>query len=154
MSITARYVHTNLIARDWEKLAAFYERVFGCERMPPERDLAGEWLERATGLAGAHICGVHLRLPGYGDGGPTLEVFQYGEHTEAREPAVGHPGFAHIAFAVHNVETARDTVLAEGGSMVGEVVSMEIAGAGAITFAYARDPEGNIIELQQWAKQE
>jgi len=37
---------------------------------------------------------------------------------------------------------------AEGGSQVGEVVSVDIRGAGQIRFVYARDPEGNIIELQ------
>ena len=41
------------------------------------RDLSGEWLDRATGLKNAHIKGIHLRLPGYGEGGPTLEIFQY-----------------------------------------------------------------------------
>ena len=34
----ARYVHTNLIARDWRELARFYVEVFGCELVPPERD--------------------------------------------------------------------------------------------------------------------
>ncbi len=36
-----RYVHTNLIARDWRLLAQFYTGVFGCEFVPPERDYAG-----------------------------------------------------------------------------------------------------------------
>jgi predicted enzyme related to lactoylglutathione lyase len=34
-----RYVHTNLIARDWRALAKFYTGVFGCEFVPP----AGEY---------------------------------------------------------------------------------------------------------------
>ena len=75
--MSARYAHTNLIAADWKRLAAFYRDVLGCVPVPPERDLSGEWLDRATGLAGKHISGVHLRLPGYGDEGPTLEIFQY-----------------------------------------------------------------------------
>jgi predicted enzyme related to lactoylglutathione lyase len=33
-----RYVHTNLIARDWRKLAAFYQLVFGCLPVPPEME--------------------------------------------------------------------------------------------------------------------
>jgi hypothetical protein len=35
--------------------------------------------------------------------------------------------------------------------MLGEIVSVEVAGAGWITFAYATDPEGNLIELQRWS---
>ncbi len=40
-ALSARYVHTNLIAAEWQALARFYGAVFGCVRVPPERDLAG-----------------------------------------------------------------------------------------------------------------
>jgi glyoxylase I family protein len=65
-----RYVHTNLIARDWRALARFYEAHFGCVVVPPERDYAGAELEAGTGVAGAQLAGVHLRLPGHGGDGP------------------------------------------------------------------------------------
>ncbi len=58
MALSATLVHVNLIARDWRCLAAFYETVFGCVRVPPERDLAGPWLDAATGIPGAHIRGL------------------------------------------------------------------------------------------------
>jgi catechol 2,3-dioxygenase-like lactoylglutathione lyase family enzyme len=146
-----RYVHTNLVARDWRALSGFYERVLGCEPVPPERVLSGSWLEAATGVRGARIRGIHLRLPGHGDGGPTLEVFEYDPQTGAQEPVANRLGFGHLAFAVDDVEQAREAVLAAGGRSVGEVVSQEIPGAGTITFVYVRDPEGNIIELQEWS---
>ncbi len=41
-------------------------------------------------------------------------------------------------------------VIAHGGSKVGNVVSAKIEGKGNIEFVYARDPEGNIVELQKW----
>jgi predicted enzyme related to lactoylglutathione lyase len=151
MAIRAKYVHTNLIAKDWKRLAAFYERVFGCIPLLPERDLSGEWLESATGVPQAHIRGVHLRLPGYGDEGPTLEIFQYDRQTDPSKPAINRPGFAHVAFAVDDVAAAREAVLAAGGGVVGDLVSVEIPGAGQITFAYVTDPEGNIVELQHWS---
>jgi predicted enzyme related to lactoylglutathione lyase len=149
--VQAKYVHTNIVARDWHALAGFYERVFGCERVPPERTLSGPWLEAGTGVVGAQIRGIHLRLPGHGDGGPTLEVFQYRPQANAHEPAVNRPGLAHLAFAVDDVERAQQKALAEGGRSVGEVISQEIPGVGTITFAYVRDPEGNVIELQKWS---
>jgi hypothetical protein len=31
-----KYVHTNLLSRDWRRLADFYEEVFGCVRLLPE----------------------------------------------------------------------------------------------------------------------
>jgi catechol 2,3-dioxygenase-like lactoylglutathione lyase family enzyme len=118
--------------------------------VPPERRLEGEWLEAATGVPGAQIRGTHLRLPGCGDQGPTLEIFQYSRQEDAQETAVNRPGLGHIAFAVDDVEAAVDAVLAAGGRTVGETVSRAIGGAGTITFAYVTDPEGNVIELQQW----
>jgi predicted enzyme related to lactoylglutathione lyase len=152
MAINARFVHTNLVARDWKRLARFYEQVFGCTPVPPERDLAGQWLDEATDLSGAHIRGIHMRLPGYGDGGPTLEVFQYAPEMEPSTPAVNRPGFGHIAFAVDDVEVTRQAVLAAGGGELGKIAAVEVAGAGAITFAYLTDPEGNIVEVQRWEK--
>ncbi len=103
MISNARYVHTNLIAHDWQALARFYQEVFGCVRVPPERDFQGADLDAGTGLSGAHLRGVHLRLPGYGDNGPTLEVFNYEPLKDRSEPAVNRPGFGHIAFSVLNV---------------------------------------------------
>jgi predicted enzyme related to lactoylglutathione lyase len=150
MTVNAKYVHTNLVARDWRRLARFYERVFGCTPVPPERNLEGQWLDDGVGIPGARIRGIHLRLPGYGDEGPTLELFQY-EPAEKRLPtAANRPGFGHVAFAVEDVKATRDAVLAAGGGELGKVVSVEVAGAGRITFAYLTDPEGNIIEIQCW----
>lgn len=151
MSIKARYVHTNLVARDWTRLASFYQQVFGCELVPPERDLHGSWLDAATGVPEARVQGVHLRLPGLGPQGPTLEIFQYNRFDEAVGTAINRPGFAHIAFAVADVDAASRAVLKAGGRTVGELVTRNIPGAGEITFAYVTDPEGNIIELQSWA---
>ena len=144
-----RYLHTNLIARDWQRLAAFYERVFGCVRVLPERHLSGESMERGSGVAGARIDGVHLRLPGLGAEGPTLEVFQYSQNVDAPAAVANRVGFGHIAFEVDDVAAMRNAVVAAGGATVGTLESVMIDGAGRITWTYVRDPEGNIIELQR-----
>ena len=148
--MATRYAHTNLIAKDWKRQSAFYQEVFGCVPVPPERDLSGEWLDRATGLSGAHIRGVHLRLPGHGDEGPTLEIFQYGSVSEHLPARPNTPGFAHIAFAVDDVSAVVRAVIRHGGSAVGELTTREVPGVGSITFQYVADPEGNIVELQDW----
>ena len=148
-----KYVHTNLVARDWKRLVDFYVRVFNCTLVPPERDLAGPWLDEATSIARAHLRGAHVRLPGYGNDGPTLEIFQYDEELDALAPATNRPGFGHIAFLVEDVDAAHDAVIAAGGKAIGKIVAPEIAGAGKIRFVYVADPEGNIIELQKWWKE-
>ena len=151
MPINIKYVHTSIVARDWVSLSRFYIRALGCKPKPPERNLKGEWLDKATSLKGAHIEGIHLRLPGYGTDGPTLEIFQYAKEKKGGSAAAANkPGYAHIAFAVQNVAKALEKMERHGGGRVGEMVSAEIAGVGPINFVYCRDPEGNIIELQKW----
>lgn len=152
MPIQARYVHTNIIARDWRKLADFYEKVFGCRPVPPERHLTQAWVEQASGVPGAEIHGVHLRLPGCGEDGPTLEIFQYNVMKEGETPAINRPGLAHLAFAVANVPAALEAVLRAGGSQLGDLVWVEVSGVGRLVFVYASDPEGNLLELQKWEK--
>ena len=49
------YSHTNLIASDVPKMIAFYRDVLGCRSIGQTRDLSGSWLERLTGISGAHI---------------------------------------------------------------------------------------------------
>ncbi|HEU4687882.1 MAG TPA: VOC family protein, partial [Vicinamibacterales bacterium] len=61
---------------------------------------------------------------------------------------VNRPGFAHIAFAVDSVVDAREQVLSNGGSPVGDVVTVAISATAQVRWCYVRDPEGNIIELQ------
>jgi predicted enzyme related to lactoylglutathione lyase len=150
MTIRARYGHTNLIAIDWHLLANFYQNLFGCLPIPPERDLHGERLEAGTGIPGAHLRGMHLLLPGYGANGPTLEIFSYAAMADSGEKAVNRPGFAHIAFQVEDVPAARQEVLAAGGKPVGEVVTMQTADGRRVTWCYVTDPEANVIELQAW----
>jgi predicted enzyme related to lactoylglutathione lyase len=149
--LAIKFGHTNIIAKDWRALAGFYARVFGCRLLAPERDHRGEWIEKVTGIAGVRIRGAHLALPGFGDHGPTLEIFTYDENLPAQEPALNRPGFAHIAFAVDDVEGMLAKVIAEGGSRLGEVATHAMPEAGRITLVYARDPEGNILELQSWS---
>ncbi len=149
-----RYAHTNLIAKDWRRLAAFYRDVFGCAPVPPERDLSGAWLDRAIGLEGARITGIHLRLPGCGIDGPTLEIFQYDATPERPPSAPNLPGFAHVAFAVDDVEAVARAVFEHGGSAVGELTTRKLPGVGVIAFRYVADPEGNLIELQHWERAE
>jgi catechol 2,3-dioxygenase-like lactoylglutathione lyase family enzyme len=149
--IDARFGHVNLIARDWRSLADFYTRLFGCELVPPERDYRGDDLAAGTGVPGAALQGAHLRLPGHGPAGPTLEIYQFETMPDGLPPAVNRPGFQHIAFAVPSVAEAREAVLAAGGRAIGTVVTLETADGRFVTWTYVTDPEDNIVELQSWS---
>lgn len=118
-----KYVHTNIISEDWRKLSEFYIKVFGCKIVPALRKQEGEWLSEGTGVKEAKLEGVHLLLPGYGEKGPTLEIYQYGKIEKQK-------------LIAPNQSTKRN-----------------IEGVGIITFIYVRDPDGNLIELQSWKKE-
>lgn len=148
--MAVRYVHTNIVCRDWKSLVSFYVDVLECTVRLPERHLSGSWLEKGTGVSDARIDGVHIVLPGYGPDGPTLEVFQYGESLPLEgAPAANREGFSHIAFHVDDVAAKLAQILSRGGSALGELVTTEFP-SGRLVFTYAADPEGNVVEIQNW----
>jgi YD repeat-containing protein len=149
--IDARFGHVNLIARDWRRLASFYERVLGCTPVPPERNLHGEDVAAATGVPGAAFRGMHLRLPGGGPDGPTLEIFEYEPSLPGQATAANRPGFGHICFAVPDISAAQAAVLGNGGDAVGDPITTRTTDGRQVTWVYMTDPEGNIIELQRWS---
>lgn len=144
-----KYVHTNLVAKDWRKLARFYIHVFDCKPQPPERDLSGPWVDRLTNMKGVRIRGIHLLLPGYAQG-PTLEIFEYDPELDGPEPAINRQGFGHIAFHVDAVEETAQKLVAQGGKILGEIIHQDYGDPGFLTALYAQDPEGNFIEIQNW----
>jgi predicted enzyme related to lactoylglutathione lyase len=146
-----RFGHVNIVARDWRRLVAFYVDVFACDVLQPERNLSGPTIDAGLGVTGASLQGVHLRLPGYGDSGPTLEIYKYQPLIDL--PAnVRRSGFGHIAFQVDDIAAVRQQVVAAGGSIVGEIVTTQ-AGTRRESWCYVTDPEGNGVELQTWHEQ-
>ncbi len=146
-----RYVHTNIIAKDSNKLIQFYKDVLNCKSIGETRDLKGEWLDKMTGIKNAHIKGEHLCMPGYDEDHPTLEIFSYDEVIEREKAFVNQCGFAHLAFEVDDVKVTLEKMKAAGGSQLGELVATEYKDGRKAVFVYAMDIEGNIIELQSWS---
>ena len=113
--------------------------------------MSGGWVDDLTGLNAARIRGIHLYLPGYESDGPTIEIFEYDKNLQNSSRDINRDGFGHIAFAVEDVQQKLDLLLENGGSALGDLIDAEIAGVGRISVVYARDPEGNIVELQKWS---
>ena len=145
-----RYAHTNIIAKDWKKLVDFYTGVFECVLKPPVRNQSGDWLAKGTGVPNAALQGAHLLLPGHGEAGPTLEIYQYSDFHDQEALMPNHRGFGHLAFEVDSVHQTLRKMVENGGQSFGDIIEKEVPEVGIITFTYARDPEGNLIELQSW----
>ena len=147
-----QYVHTNIIAENWQELARFYVEVFGCKQLGPERHLSGKWVDELTGIKGCKIDGVHLTMPGY-EGKPTLEIFSYSPSGTQHSKKVNNIGLGHLAFHVDNVEETIKDVMRHGGKQYGEIVCEDYGKElGVLTAAYVTDVEENIIEVQNWKK--
>jgi len=150
--MNVKYVHTNIVAKDWKKLSQFYIEVFNCVPVYPERNISGEWIDKMTNIGEVKIRGIHLRLPGY-ENGPALEVFQYEPENQKNDiPSISKQGYGHIAFHVDNVEAVLEKVIQNGGRKMGDLVRKKMDGIGLLTAVYAEDPEGNFIEIQNWDK--
>lgn len=146
-----RYTHTNIIAKDKDKLIAFYKKVFGCRSTGQTRDLKGAWVDKFTGLKDAHITGEHLVLPGYGDDSPTLEIFSYDKMADHTGTVINRCGYTHIAFSVDDVKKTMNELLEAGGCLVGEYVESIYPDGRKLEVVYAADIEGNIVEIQKWS---
>jgi len=112
------------------------------------RDLQGPLVDAGVGVADASIRGVHVRLPGYGDTGPTLEIYRYDPLIDVAS-SVRRSGFGHLAFQVDDIEATRQALVDGGGSCIGDIVTTR-AGDRRVSWCYVADPEGNAIELQRW----
>jgi catechol 2,3-dioxygenase-like lactoylglutathione lyase family enzyme len=145
-----KYVHTNIICLDLDKIVSFYTNVFECKQIGSETKISGDWVEKGTGIDKAEARAINLQLPGYEKGGPGLEIFQYTNTLESeRYPMANSKGIGHLAFSVDNVQETFNKVLLNGGNKIGEIVVKEFK-SGALSYVYVTDPEGNIIEVQSW----
>lgn len=72
---------------------------------------------------------------------------------ETPESFSNRKGFGHITFRVENVEESLRHLLQHGGSKLGDLIETDIPDSGFLSFVNARDPDGNIIEIQNWNEQ-
>ena len=152
MLLQIKYVHTNIVAKNWKKLADFYIKVFDCKIVPPIRHYTGKDLDSAVKIEGIQLNGVHLRLPGYKNTGPTLEIFSYTPSLKKQNRKVNTPGITHLAFEVGDVQKVYKKVIENGGKKVGKIITLTRSDCKKVTWCYVKDPEGNMIELQKWDK--
>lgn len=141
-----RLKHISLTARDADRLAAFYRETFGFEDRRPPKRLSGEAVSRGNGLPSTEIYAIWLNVTGQDD--PFLEIMEYSETISRPWPAVNELGYGHVALEVHDLTAVVENVLHFGGSLQGEITNFG-TGEKPLLIVYARDPEGNILELEQ-----
>jgi glyoxylase I family protein len=136
--------HVSIATTRLEAMLGFYRDLLGLEvrdsMIAPETDAAFHTL---VGMKDAGFRGVWLRA-----GNVEIEFMDYlnpvGRPVEVRP--VCDAGLRHICFDVTDVQGEYERLLAAGVEFISPPQYMP--GAEVIT-VYARDPEGNVVELQE-----
>ncbi|WP_440982655.1 VOC family protein [Shinella sumterensis] len=144
-----RLAHINLVARNAETLAAFYVKVMGCVVFRELKTLSGEHVSRGNGLSNSEIRTIWLKFPQLER--PFLEIHEHKVTHHRNEPKVNEPGFGHLAFQMEDVGDTLFKIIEAGGAQIGQTTDFGTP-ANPYLIAYARDPEGNILELEQTIK--
>lgn len=141
-----KLAHINLVARDAKALAAFYVNVMKCDVLREPKTLSGEKVSRGNGLPNSEIRTIWLKFPGLQQ--PFLEIHEHGVTHPRDLPRVNEPGFGHLAFQMEDISQTLSKIIEAGGTQIGQITDF---GTPEMPYliAYARDPEGNVLELEQ-----
>lgn len=135
--------HISLATTDMDRLLRFYRDLIGLEQCFEFRFDAGDAaFEKVVGMVGTRGRAAGLRA-----GKVYIEVFAYANPVPRpveKRPACD-AGIRHICFDVTDIH-AEYARLAEAGL---EFLSAPQSLAPGISAVYARDPDGNIVELQE-----
>ena len=137
--------HVAVHVRDLDRMIRFYREAFGFEVVGEEFSWTPTpMMDQILGVSGTAARGVMLRA-----GSCYLEMFQY----SSPAPTVTQPlkpydrGYTHFCVDVTDIEEEY-LRLRNLGMSFGHPQPLE---AGHVKTIYGRDPEGNLIEIQQTA---
>lgn len=141
-----KLTHISMVARDADKMSAFYTAVFGCEEYRSPRTLSGEAVSRGNGQPNSEIYSIWLKFPAQEK--PFFELLEYKSSTDRPEPQVDEHGFRHLSFETNDIQTTITKIFEAGGSRLGEITNFGTTDE-PFLIVYVRDCEGNILELEQ-----
>ncbi len=135
-----RFLHVNIVSRDWNQLKNFYQAVFGCTPFGARRDYNDEWIANVVGIRDVRVEGRHVAVPGYSLGGPTLEIFTYSKKAKQGPLDLMDRGIVSVGFDIGDIATTLRAIVNEGGTVVTS------RGDGS---AIVKDPDGNTIQMKR-----
>ncbi len=108
--------------------------------------LSGDKVSRGNGLPDCEIYSIWLKFPALE--WPFLEIHQHKTTHSRGLPKVNEPGYGHLSFQIENLDNILSTIIRAGGSQIGQTTNFGTSEKPYL-IAYARDPEGNVLELEQ-----
>ena len=141
-----KLAHINLVARNAEAHAAFYMNVIKCESLREPKMVSGEKVSRGNGISNSEIYTIWLTFPELER--PFLEIHEHKVTHDRDQPRVNEPGFGHLSFQMEDISVVLAEIIQAGGAQIGEITDFGTPDK-PFLIAYARDPEGNVLELEQ-----
>lgn len=148
-----KFRHIAIIVNDFDKMIDFYSKILGFEVLRIF-EIETEDFRKGVGISDAKAKVAHLSIPG---NGVEIEMFEYSQKRERMEDLsiANAPGFRHMAFFVDNLEEAYESLKENGIEFYSEpILVKEPESVAGFRFVYFKDPEGNIIELNQLPKKQ
>jgi glyoxylase I family protein len=135
-----------MVTSDLERILCFYRDSLGFKEVARGGWRVGgagaELFDRVVGLKSSSADAVMLTA-----GNLNLEFFQYSTPpSDASEPrrTANMPGWRHLSFDVVDIQDTYEQMLAAGATFDSPPQDL-----GFIKTVYGRDPDGNIIEIQE-----
>jgi catechol 2,3-dioxygenase-like lactoylglutathione lyase family enzyme len=110
------------------------------------RVLSGDKVSRGNGLPDCEIYSIWLKFSELE--WPFLEIHQHKATHPRGLPKVNEPGYGHLSFQVDDIGNTISDIVEAGGSQIGEITDFGTPQKPYL-IVYARDPEGNVLELEQ-----
>ena len=140
--------HVAIATGDLDRLIRFYCDQLGFTLLKQGSwDVGSDVVDRIVGLKGSAARTAVLRA-----GNLYIEVFQYlsppGRAGEPDRPVSDH-GYTHFCLDVTDIDAEYERLRAAGMRFHGPPPPASEMSRGAIRSTYGRDPDGNVIELQE-----
>ena len=140
--------HVAISTGDLDRLIAFYRDVIGMELVKESGWAAGsDQVDAIVGLQGSSARAAKLRL-----GNAYLELFQFltppGVPQSGDRPVNDH-GYTHICLDVVDIDAEFERLSRAGMRFHCPPPPATTVGPGSQRSTYGRDPDGNVIELQE-----
>ncbi len=139
--------HVAICTPDLDRLTAFYTDVMGFEPVMTAAWRDRPIVDRMIGVAGSAARQVMLRA-----GNAYLELFEY----ESPTPVIADPdrgpsnhGYTHFCIDVTDIDAEHARLSANGMTFHGPPPTSAEIGNARLRAIYGRDPDGNIVELQE-----
>lgn len=138
--------HIGLVVKDLDTMLDFYQRATNFELLKREKVSSNETVNKLFAQDSISYEVAVLKSPNF-----WLELTQFDNQTDTifeKMPPYG-PGMTHTCYQTAQIHSGYDKFVKAGVDMLSRGNEPIDLGGYGVTYAYAHDPEGNLVELEQ-----